>query len=679
MTGLLERRQDHEDAWKAAYAVHRAQRINEEAGQRVAINEGLKDTDFRVREIYDDEVRSYRDLGKKTGAFCAILEPKPSASSRPHIVACAGANPRSPQDRGHIARIGLDQLQNTKMDDFRSKVSKIENRIVCTGLSLGGQLAQAICTTLNTVGSRSPRQTFETVTYMSIGDLSATQGLVDRDFKGTKAPNYPPTTHYRVAGDRWADWTGKLTPGAVRTIDVEGYIEGKKPNEPLTEADKFDPFSHSADKLDAAVMAGALGTTSVTDRVEQNLLGAGYIPIDHKVSEQAYFEGLKSGLNDEDALDKATGIAKGVAEANANLDADIRNLIQAASWNSPVGKNREQKANTLPGKFSKDVTKLNTEMQGHLGVPEANPQKGRQLASLGGKKALAGFMSNPTVFDAQMEKQEEDRNRARDIDAATKSRTNKAERQTEMTRDRQELARAAEINERRDVSALADQKKVTVAPTKTDVLGSSDKPVRSNGIGQLKTEMEAVAEETKAKAGLARAARKRENIQNKSHPTESGKPTVTTRSGEVREMAPGLAYQGLGGNVGAFGGGPSDNGPDARVICTELVRQGRLNAELYFLDLRFAEERLSPAHLRGYHLWAVPLVRLMRRSNLVTNIVAPLAGWRAEEVAHVLGKRPRGSRRGKIVRFVGEPLCWLLGRFACETDYSNLYEQETSQ
>lgn len=57
MTSLLERRQDHEDAWRAAYAVHRAQEIVGEAEQRKAINDGLKGTDFRVREIFNDKVR----------------------------------------------------------------------------------------------------------------------------------------------------------------------------------------------------------------------------------------------------------------------------------------------------------------------------------------------------------------------------------------------------------------------------------------------------------------------------------------------------------------------------------------------------------------------------------------------------------------------------------------------
>ena len=100
--------------------------------------------------------------------------------------------------------------------------------------------------------------------------------------------------------------------------------------------------------------------------------------------------------------------------------------------------------------------------------------------------------------------------------------------------------------------------------------------------------------------------------------------------------------------------------------------------ELYLLDLRFAEERLSAAHLRGYHLWAVPLVRWMRRSQRVSALVAGPALWRAEEIAHLLGERQRGSLCGRIVRLIGEPLCRLIGCWVPETDYSKLYEQETN-
>ena len=104
-----------------------------------------------------------------------------------------------------------------------------------------------------------------------------------------------------------------------------------------------------------------------------------------------------------------------------------------------------------------------------------------------------------------------------------------------------------------------------------------------------------------------------------------------------------------------------------------------LDPGLYFLDVRFTEERLSPALVRGYHVWAVPLVRLMRISPIITRMVTPVARWRAEEIAHLLGAKPRGNLAGKLVRLIGEPLCRLIGAFVRDTDTTQLYEMETVQ
>ncbi len=76
-------------------------------------------------------------------------------------------------------------------------------------------------------------------------------------------------------------------------------------------------------------------------------------------------------------------------------------------------------------------------------------------------------------------------------------------------------------------------------------------------------------------------------------------------------------------------------------------------------------------------MWAVPLVRLMRKSNIVTRIVAAPARWRAEEIAYQMGAKPRGHLAGKIVRWVGEPACRLIGALVTETDTMQLYEKET--
>ena len=106
----------------------------------------------------------------------------------------------------------------------------------------------------------------------------------------------------------------------------------------------------------------------------------------------------------------------------------------------------------------------------------------------------------------------------------------------------------------------------------------------------------------------------------------------------------------------------TERSDSSRVICTELVRQGLMAASLQRLDIAFTLKRLSPTTVRGYHFWAVPYARLMRRSAVATRIMLPIATWRALEIAHRMGERDAPHIRGKAVRAALEPLCWIIGR-----------------
>lgn len=120
----------------------------------------------------------------------------------------------------------------------------------------------------------------------------------------------------------------------------------------------------------------------------------------------------------------------------------------------------------------------------------------------------------------------------------------------------------------------------------------------------------------------------------------------------------------------------SENGNTAatRVICSELHAQGRLDTGLYKLDVAFTKRYLSPPTLvRGYHLWAVPFVKLMRKHIWLSNLVQPIAEWRAEEIAYLIGERRKGNLKGMVVRIVGEPICYLLGLLKVKTHWQRLY------
>jgi hypothetical protein len=107
----------------------------------------------------------------------------------------------------------------------------------------------------------------------------------------------------------------------------------------------------------------------------------------------------------------------------------------------------------------------------------------------------------------------------------------------------------------------------------------------------------------------------------------------------------------------------------SRVICTHFLETGKLDRALWAADIRYTDEHISPITIRGYHFWAIPYVRLMRRSKFAEHLMFPFAKWRAEEVAYQAGVRMVPCIPGKIIRLFGEPVCWLLGCFVAKRDW----------
>jgi hypothetical protein len=121
----------------------------------------------------------------------------------------------------------------------------------------------------------------------------------------------------------------------------------------------------------------------------------------------------------------------------------------------------------------------------------------------------------------------------------------------------------------------------------------------------------------------------------------------------------------LGGLIGGILGG--------RVICNELMRQGVMTREHVVLDYRFTRDYLTPTHVKGYHVWAVWMVKQMRNGRMV-KLWAHVAGHRANEIAHIYGKRDKPDYLGKVYRKILEPICWSIGLFCKQTDWSILYK-----
>jgi hypothetical protein len=62
----------------------------------------------------------------------------------------------------------------------------------------------------------------------------------------------------------------------------------------------------------------------------------------------------------------------------------------------------------------------------------------------------------------------------------------------------------------------------------------------------------------------------------------------------------------------------------------------------------------------GYLIWANPLVRLMRKSKLVTNMVKPVASAWAEEMAYRASNVGNGNKFGAALFYLA-PICTGLG------------------
>jgi len=107
---------------------------------------------------------------------------------------------------------------------------------------------------------------------------------------------------------------------------------------------------------------------------------------------------------------------------------------------------------------------------------------------------------------------------------------------------------------------------------------------------------------------------------------------------------------------------------DGKVICTELMRQGKLSKHLYFAEAKTNLARLSATTLRGYHAIAIPVVRRMRKSEALSNFLLP---WVVDYSASVLGNS--NGLRGKFVRYLLEPVCFLVGLCVPRQDYKSLY------
>jgi hypothetical protein len=97
------------------------------------------------------------------------------------------------------------------------------------------------------------------------------------------------------------------------------------------------------------------------------------------------------------------------------------------------------------------------------------------------------------------------------------------------------------------------------------------------------------------------------------------------------------------------------------VICTELHAQGILDTITYKADCEYSK-MLPREAIEGYHMWAKPVVRLMRKSKVFTRLITPLALAWATEMRHRWLNDCKGSAIGTLLLTFGVPGCVWLAR-----------------
>ena len=108
---------------------------------------------------------------------------------------------------------------------------------------------------------------------------------------------------------------------------------------------------------------------------------------------------------------------------------------------------------------------------------------------------------------------------------------------------------------------------------------------------------------------------------------------------------------------------PYGGGGGGKIICTELCEQGYITKEVLDLDYRHSDNNMDLATKVGYWKWATPIVNLMRKSNIFTQIVRPFGVAWANEMAHrEEPKKYKGNLLGKFLMLVGVPLCRCIGK-----------------
>jgi hypothetical protein len=102
---------------------------------------------------------------------------------------------------------------------------------------------------------------------------------------------------------------------------------------------------------------------------------------------------------------------------------------------------------------------------------------------------------------------------------------------------------------------------------------------------------------------------------------------------------------------------------ETKVVCNELRRQDLLSHAEWVQDATDCVARFSAITYSGYLLWAIPCLRLVRKSPWFARQAATVVRWMVADIRFEKGLSSRPHQLGRIVRRnLFWPGNWLLGQ-----------------
>jgi len=153
--------------------------------------------------------------------------------------------------------------------------------------------------------------------------------------------------------------------------------------------------------------------------------------------------------------------------------------------------------------------------------------------------------------------------------------------------------------------------------------------------------------------------------------TSEGEAPATSTSGNVSTGGV-TSGVGTGTSVGlADEGSDGGDGPDGKIVCTEMYRQTNLDDWAKAMKMWDVYQRkyLTPIHEVGYHWLFKPYVRGMKKSTILTSLGSLLAEKRTQHIKHILTKgKAKDNLIGKIWCSIIHPIVYTAGKIKLYTE-----------